>query len=110
MGAALDSDVLEPDDGTIDAEVAKGGAFRGTGTKVEGAFSVGYDEVKAAIREKRWKDALPTLMAMAGMTGAICFGMLAGVVKAESKLAMGAVAAFFWYAFVRIWIEFARTK
>lgn len=108
MGAAASHDDLEPDHGTVGAELARAGAFRGKGVKLEGEASIGYGEVKAAMREERWRDALPALMAMVGMTGAVCLGLLAAVVKAESKLVIGLFAAVFWYAFVRIWVEFAR--
>ncbi|NLG27556.1 MAG: hypothetical protein GX557_06570 [Chloroflexi bacterium] len=101
-------DDLARDAGTISGGAAGPGAFRGRGAKLEGDVSVGYAEIKAAVRAGRWREALPTLMAMVGLTGAVCVGLLAAVVRAENKLVTGVFAAMFWYAFVRVWIEYAR--
>ncbi len=108
MQAATSDDVYETDSGTVGADLVERSAYRGKGAEVEGEVSIGYGELRTAIREKRWRDALPALFAMIGLTDAVCLGMLAAVVKAENKLAVGLFAAFFFYAFVRIWVEFAR--
>ena len=53
-------DDLARDAGTISGGAAGPGAFRGRGAKLEGDVSVGYAEIKAAVRAGRWREICNT--------------------------------------------------
>jgi hypothetical protein len=88
--------------------LAEHSAFRGTGVKIEGEAEVGYGEIKAAFRQKRWRQALPALLAMGGLSGLLAFGSLALLVRWQEKLLGALVVALVFYTLIRIGIEFAR--
>ncbi len=106
MGAVMEADEEETDGVSI--LIAGGQVFRGTGTIVEKEAEVGYGQLKADLRQKRWREALPPLLIMAGMTVFCLFGSLALFVRWEEKLIGALLAAVIWYTLARIWIGFAR--
>ena len=68
------------------AMVAQKASFKGHAEafKTEATFS--FAELKNWVAEGNWEDALPPIMAVAGMMGFLFFGALWVLVGAESKL------------------------
>jgi hypothetical protein len=99
---------FEQEPGQVSVPLAERSVFRGTGVKLEREAAMGYDEIKAALRARRWRQALPGLSILSGMTGLLAFGSLTLWVSWEDKLIGGVLVAVVFYALIRIWIGFAR--
>jgi hypothetical protein len=110
VGAEVFGQVLRADDedGGASVSLAERSTFRGTGVQVEREAEVSYAAIKAALRERRWRDAMPGLLALAGMTELCVFGSLALFVSWEDKFIGGLIVAVVLYTLTRIWIGFVR--
>lgn len=74
------------DDGTAEAAGTSKRWFRGTGVKLEASGETTYSAMKASLRQRRWGEALPPLIAFVGMLFAVLFGALALQVGIEDRL------------------------
>jgi hypothetical protein len=74
MGA-LDQQPPEPGQATLAS--ASREVFVGTGVEVMVEAESSFAEVKLALRERRWRDALPALLIFSGLLGLLLFGALA---------------------------------
>ena len=104
MGAMADDD----EDAGLTVPVYEASFFKGKATSVKVEGSVGFDEIKAALAERRWRDAVPGLMAMLGMFGLLLFGSLILVITLTDKWIGVLFLATSIYGIVRASIGFLR--
>jgi hypothetical protein len=111
VGAEIMGQVMAASDeeqGDVNISIAEASVFKGTGVSVEKEVSVGYDEIKAMVRAGRWRESLPTLLAMAGVAGFLAFGSLTILVRWDNKLVAAIIVVVVFYTLARIAISFAR--
>jgi hypothetical protein len=105
MGAIME-DEPEPDQVTV-ADVEKS-VFIGTGARVQVEAEGSFTEVKAALRDRRWGDALPGLLIGLGMAGLLIFGSLALMTQIEERIIGIAIVVVAVYAAARIGWDFIK--
>ena len=109
VGAELTGAMADDDeDPGLTVPVYESSFFKGKATSVEVESTVGFDEIKAALAERRWRDAVPGLMAMLGMFGLMLFGSLILVVTLTDKWIGVLFLAASIYGIVRASIGFQR--
>ena len=74
MGAL---DQQPPESGQATLASASREVFVGTGVEVRVEAESSFAELKRALREHRWRDALPSLLIFSGLLGLLLFGALA---------------------------------
>jgi hypothetical protein len=74
MGAL---DQQPPESGQATLVSASREVFVGTGVEVKVEAESSFAELKSALRERRWRDALPSLLIFGGLLGFLLFGALA---------------------------------
>jgi len=105
FGALSDGDL---EDEKVTIPLAERTVFRGTGIKVERETELSYAEIKAALRERRWRQALPALLVIGGMSALLAFGSLTLLVRWDDRFVGVLIVALVFYTLIRIWIGFIR--
>jgi hypothetical protein len=82
--------------------------FAGTGVEVRVEAESSFSEVKLALRERRWRDALPALLIFGGLLGLLFFGALALWAGTGYQLWGLAIVALAAYIAARQLRDFAR--
>ena len=89
----------------LDATAAErsAAAMRGTGTRAQVEADNRYAAMKLAVRERRWRDAAPSLLVFHGIMGLLLFGALALLAGTDMRLVGIAAAVVAIYAVGRMW-------
>jgi hypothetical protein len=82
--------------------------FVGTGVKVTRDVDVSFGDIKALLRNRQWRGALPALLVIGGLFGLMMFGVLALWVKMDDKLIATVIAAVVLFTMARIGWSFLR--
>lgn len=83
--------------------------FAGKAVAVEREAEVSYTDIKRMVRERRWRAALPPLLAMIGLSGLVVFGALALWVKLDDKLVATLIVAVVLFTMGRVAHNFRRS-
>jgi hypothetical protein len=98
------------DDPEMGATLLDKSAFAGKGVAVEREAAVSYAEVKRMVRGRQWREALPPVLAIAGLYGLVVFGALALWVAMDDKLVATIIAGVALFTMARIAYDFARSQ
>ena len=103
MGDGVDGD---DDDEAI--PLVEKSVFVGTGAQVTRDVDVSFGDIKAMMRDRQWREALPALLVIGGLFGLVIFGVLALWVKMDDKLIATVIAAVVLFTMGRIGWSFFR--
>lgn len=99
------SGVDEDDEGLTLREAS---TFKGEAIGLQREASFSFGEIKALLRARRWRQALPLLLTMGGLAGLLLFGALALMAGLEDRLVGGLALLLVLYTLVRAGIDFVR--
>ncbi len=100
---------LDAPPGVATADERSAAAMRGTGTLAQVEADNSYAAMKLAVRERRWRDAAPSLLVFHGIMGLLLFGALTLLSGTDIRLVGVAAAAVAIYAVGRMWWNLTRT-
>jgi hypothetical protein len=100
VGAAVMGGIGGEDDEGV--SVAETSVFVGKGVQLSRSVEISYADLKQLIRDRRWRAALPFLLAMTGLFGLIVFGVLAFWFGMDDKLVATVIAGVVLFTMARI--------
>ncbi len=101
-------EVVAGSEDDVTATERSAAAMRGTSASVQMEANAGYAEMKLAVRERRWKDALPALLVFHGIMGVLLFGALALLAGTDARLVGIVATAVAVYAIASMWWNLSR--